>query len=375
MGSVGQSRFLETWHLHQRNGLPGKVSGFTYLEHVAADTLKIGFTVDVVGRVISRTLLDPWKMVPLLALAQYTVKGRDLFEARPHALKILRTFASLAVLGRLGAWLDRRTINNGYRDQYNWDREIVVLTGGSNGIGRQVARLLGDRGIKVAILDISPPTDTLPNSVRFYQCDITSAEDIASAAQSIRASFGRPTILINNAGICTGKTILGTTPEQTRRMFEVNTFAHYWLAQEFLPDMVASNHGMVVTVASQAGYTVTPNMVDYSASKAAAIAFHEGLAAELVTRYQAPKVRAVLVTQGFTRTALIKNLTPEDTFANPLLWPETVAEAIVSQVLTGESGHVLVPTTAGWIAQRLRGYPLWFQHSLRCRLERLMRAD
>lgn len=323
---------------------------------------------------IQRTLLSPWKMLPLLALAQYTDKGREIIESRPQLLKALRTLASLAVLHRLSAWLDRRVVNNGTKDKFNWNREIVVLTGGSNGIGRQVAQLLGRRHIKVAILDITPPAGTLPNSVRFYQCDITSAEDIAEAGKSIRASLGRPTILINNAGLLTGKTILGTTQEQTRRMFEVNTLAHYWLAQEFLPDMVANNHGMVVTVASQAGYTVTPNMVDYSATKAAAIAFHEGLAAELVTRYQAPRVRTVLVTQGFTRTTLIKNLTPEDTWFNPLLYPETVAENLVQQVLTGESGHVLVPSTTGWIAQRLRGYPLWFQHKLRCSLERLMRA-
>jgi short-subunit dehydrogenase len=158
-------------------------------------------------------------------------------------------------------------------------------------------------------------------------------------------------------------------------MFEVNTLAHYWIAQEFLPDMIEANHGMVVTVASLAGYTVTPNMVDYSASKAAAIAFHEGLAAELVTRYHAPKVRTVLVTQGFTRTNLIKDLTPEDTWFNPLLHPETVAEELVKQVLKAESGHVVVPGSAGWIARRLRGQPEWLQHSLRCRLEKLMRAD
>lgn len=328
----------------------------------------------MVCRLIQRTLLSPWKILPLLALARYTIKGREIMESRPQMLEALKALAALAVLGRASAWLDRRTVNNGQKDHYSWNREIVVLTGGSNGIGRQVAQLLGERFIKVAILDISPPTGTLPNSVRFYQCDITSAEDIAETAKAIRASLGRPTILINNAGLLTGKTILRTTPEQTRRMFEVNTFAHYWLAQEFLPDMIAANHGMVVTVASQAGYAVTPNMVDYSATKAAAIAFHEGLAAELVTRYQAPRVRTVLITQGFTRTALIKNLTPEDTWFNPLLYPETVAENIVKQVLSGDSGHVLVPSTTGWVAQRLRGYPLWFQHSLRCSLERLMRA-
>ncbi|BAE66076.1 unnamed protein product [Aspergillus oryzae RIB40] len=334
-----------------------------------------GFTVDVVGSLIHRTLLSPWKMIPLLALAQYTVKGREILESRPEVLKALKVLASLAVFSRLGAWLDRRSINNGLKDHYDWNREVVVLTGGSGGIGRRVAQLFGDRGIKVAILDIAAPEDSLPSSVRYYECDITSPENIAEVASKIRASFGKPTILINNAGILTGKTILGTTEAITRRLFDVNTLSHYWLAQEFLPDMIASNHGMVVTVASQSGYTVTPSMVDYSASKAAAIAFHEGLAAELVTRYQAPRVRTVLVTQGFTRTTLISKLSPEDTFLAPLLDPETVAEGIVDQVLTGESGNVLLPGTSGTIAQRLRGYPLWFQHFLRCRLERVMRAN
>ncbi|KAJ5087999.1 short chain dehydrogenase/reductase family protein [Penicillium angulare] len=336
-----------------------------------------GFTADVLSNWISRTLLDPWKMVPLLALAQYTIKGREIIQSRPHLLKALKTLTTLAILQRLSAWLDKRSINNAVTDHYNWNKEVIVLTGGSGGIGRRIAQLLGERSIKVAILDISPPspTDTLPHTVRFYKCDITSPAAIAESASQIRATLGRPTILINNAGLLTGRTILGTTPQETRSMFEVNSLAHYWLAQEFLPDMISDNHGMVVTVASQAGYAVSPNMVDYSATKAAAIAFHEGLAAELVTRYSAPRVRTVLVTQSFTRTTLIDRLTPEDSFVNPLLYPETVAEALVKQVLKGESGHVMVPGSSGYIAERLRGYPLWFQHSIRCRLERLMRAD
>ncbi|CAI7592900.1 unnamed protein product [Penicillium manginii] len=333
-----------------------------------------GFTADVLGKIISGTLLSPWKIVPILALAQYTIKGREIIESRPHLLRALRALATLAILGRLGAWLDHRAINNGQKDHYDWNREVVILTGGSGGIGRHVAQMLGERGIKVAILDITAPETALPNSVRYFKCDITSAADIKEVGAAVRASFGRPTILINNAGILTGKTILGTTEAITRRMFEVNTLSHYWLAQEFLPDMIAHDHGMVVTVASQAGYTTTPNMVDYSASKAGAISFHEGLAAELVTRYEAPRVRTVLVTQGFTRTPLIGVLTPEDTWFNPLLEPETVAGGIVRQVLSGESGSVVVPGSAGYLCHRLRGYPLWLQHGLRCRLERLVRA-
>lgn len=283
-------------------------------------------------------------------------------------------FAFLAVLRRINAWINRRVLNNGTSDRYYWNREVVVLTGGSTGIGKQIVILLGHRGIKVAILDINPPEDELPLTVRYHQCDITSPAAISEAATQIRTTMGEPTVLINNAGLCSSRTILNSTEAQTRHQFEVNTLAHYWLAREFLPAMVQHNHGMVVTVASQAGYLVTPNMVDYSATKAAAIAFHEGLGAELVTRYNAPRVRTVLVTQSFTKTAFIKDLTPEDTWFHPLLDPESVAEAIVNQVLTGSSGHVLVPGSTGWLTKSVRGFPLWFQHRLRLRLERLMRA-
>lgn len=280
----------------------------------------------------------------------------------------------LGVLRRLNGWLNRRALNNGVSDHYDWNREVVVLTGGSNGIGRQVADRLGNRGIKVAILDIQPPKDELPPTVRFYECNITSPTVIGEVAASIRSTLGEPTVLINNAAILSGKTILGSTETDTRKMFEVNALAHYWLVREFLPSMIERNHGMVVTVASQAGYMTTPNMVDYSATKAAAVSFHEGLAAELVTRYKAPRVRTVLLTQGFCKTTLISMLTPEDTFINPLLHPETVADELVRQVLTGSSGHIVVPGSSGWIAKNIRSFPWWFQYGTRNRTERLMRG-
>lgn len=105
--------------------------------------------------------------------------------------------------------------------------------------------------------------DVLPSSVRHYRCDIIFVSNIADLASKICSPFGRLSILTTNVGI-----YLETTPAQTCHMFEVNTLAHYWLVQEFLPDMSKANLGMVVTVASMAGYTVRLNMVDYSAFKA-----------------------------------------------------------------------------------------------------------
>lgn len=331
-----------------------------------------GFTADVFGRFLQRTAFDPWKTLALVILSHYTNKGRELAEQHPRALKTLQVLAILSVARRLNAFLNRRAINNRVRDYYNWNREVVVLTGGANGIGRQMVDLLGGRGIKVAVLDIQAPKDELPSTARFFECDITSSTAIGEVASRIRASLGEPTILINNAAILSGKTILEATEAQTRLMFEVNTLAHYHLAREFLPYMIRRNHGMVVTVASQAAYMTTPNMVDYSASKAAAVSFHEGLAAELVTRYKAPKVRTVLMTQGFTKTGLIDVLRPEDTWFNPLLKPESVAETVVGMVLKGESGHAVIPGSSGWLTRVLRSWPWWMQNGLRNGTEKLM---
>jgi short-subunit dehydrogenase len=131
--------------------------------------------------------------------------------------------------------------------------------------------------------------------------------------------------------------------------------------------MIAKNHGMIVTVASLAGYVSAPSMVDYAASKASAVTFHEGLAAELVTHYKAPKVRTVLMCQGYTRTALFEG------FDSKALFPETVAEEIVKAVLGGKSKHMTLPETAWLIAPRLRSLPVWMQYGMRKRMDNMMR--
>lgn len=175
-------------------------------------------------------------------------------------------------------------------------------------------------------------------------------------ADEIRAKVGHPTVLINNAGVARGKYILDAEPGDVRFTFDVNTLAHYWLAKAFLPNMVRTNHGMVVTVASLASWITAPKMVDYAASKAAALAFHEGLASELATVYNATKVRTVVVHPAHTRSDLFKGFDQNDPFFFPTLHTDSMAEAVVRQVLTGRSGQVVLPT-AGRLVQLLRVVP------------------
>lgn len=105
-------------------------------------------------------------------------------------------------------------------------------------------------------------------------------------------------------------------------------------------------------------------MVDYAASKAAALSFHEGLSAELSTRYNAPKVRTVVVNQGYTRTPLFEGYNNTKGFMLPTLEPETVAEAIVRQVLSGKSGQIICPALARALPA-LAALPHWYQYNMR----------
>lgn len=94
----------------------------------------------------------------------------------------------------------------------------------------------------------------LASNVHYFKCDITSRKEIAAVAKQIRSKVGYPTVLINNAGVARGKSILESKEKDIRFTFDVNTLAHYWIVQEFLPSLVENNHGIVVTVASIASW-------------------------------------------------------------------------------------------------------------------------
>src|SRR5690606_38857795 len=145
--------------------------------------------------------------------------------------------------------------------------------------------------------------------------------------------IGAPTVLVNNAGVCRGKTVLEATPADLNLVYNVNVLSHFYLAQEFLPSMISSNHGHIITVAFIGAYVQAPKMVDYNSSKAAVLSFHEGLGLELKHTYKADKVRTTLVTQGYARTPLFQGYKQNSTFFLPSLEPETVSDAIVDAVL------------------------------------------
>lgn len=88
-------------------------------------------------------------------------------------------------------------------------------------------------------------------------------------------------MLINNAGVVSGRALLDTPDELIERSFSVNTLAHFWTVKAFLPTMLENDHGHIVSIASMASHVGIPKLIDYCASKFAAFGFDEALRLEL----------------------------------------------------------------------------------------------
>lgn len=119
-------------------------------------SLCAGFTLDTIFSIVAKTAGNPYLTAPLWLLGKYSERGQEIAADRPTAAKLLQVFLALGLLSKLRAYLDRGVLNNWTRDPYDWKKEIVVVTGGSDGIGAKVVQLLAELGTKVVVLDVQP---------------------------------------------------------------------------------------------------------------------------------------------------------------------------------------------------------------------------
>lgn len=133
--------------------------------------------------------------------------------------------------------------------------------------------------------------------------------------------------------------------------------------------MLENRKGHIVTLASMGSYFVTPGLVDYSATKAAALTLHEGLTMELTHRYKnGETINTTSVHPSWART----NMTaPWDKYMSKqlMLTADDVADAVVTQVLKGKSGQLYLFDVFRY-ATGIRGWPTWLGEALRANTER-----
>ncbi|GAO13079.1 uncharacterized protein UV8b_03454 [Ustilaginoidea virens] len=318
---------------------------------------------------------------PLLAALHYAPDHlrQQLASLLPSPLsldaaeKCLQVLLGLGVLKLVNQGLSSMAANAwriGPSPGWDWPGEIALVTGGCSGIGYCVVNRLVARKVRVVVLDIQDPPADFASSplVRFYRCDITSPDAVAKVADAVRSEVGHPSILINNAGITRPMPILEMPHDFLQKIFAVNCMSHWTLVQQFLPHMVKVNKGHIVTVASIASFVALPRGADYSATKAAALSFHESLTIELQHIYKADNVLTSVVHPNFVRTPLIQDFGQQlEAGGVRMLTPDGVAGAITDQIFRKKGAQIIIPQHQAAISG-IRGWPTWLQMFLRNQL-------
>ncbi|CAB4382784.1 NAD(P)-binding protein [Rhizophagus irregularis] len=268
-------------------------------------------------------------------------------------------YTSIVCFFWLLGYLSLKSRNGWKTIKTNWDDEVVVVTGGSGGVGGLLTETLAIRNVTVIILDVNPPEIEHVN-VEYFQCDVSNYEEVQRVGKDIIEQFGSPTILVNNAAIVRGKTILDESIRDITDTINTNLLSSFWTTKVFLPDMIKNNHGHIVTVASSLGYTGLPQLADYCASKAALISFHESLRYELDTRYDAKQVRTTLVCPGEIETGLFDGIKVSFPFITPRLAPLDVVKLIVT-ALDKNEGHIITTPYYVYLMSLLRFLPSFIQ--------------
>jgi 3-oxoacyl-[acyl-carrier protein] reductase len=147
----------------------------------------------------------------------------------------------------------------------------ALVTGGASGLGAATAERLRADGLRVLTLDLRG-------------ADITADVTDDDALRRVADDIGPVDVLVNSAGIAgPNKPLLDTTPEEWRRVFDVNVLGTVNTMRVFVPGMCERGWGRVVNVASMAGKDGNPNLSAYSASKAAVIGLTKSAGKELAT--------------------------------------------------------------------------------------------
>ncbi|XP_071496070.1 protein dhs-3-like isoform X2 [Diadema antillarum] len=227
-------------------------------------------------------------------------------------------------------------------------KDIVLITGGGMGLGRLMSLSFAKLGSTVVIWDINGETakgvvkeiHDAGGKAYSYVVDCCESEAVYRAADKVRQDVGHVTILINNAGIVTGKKLLECPDRLIRKTMDLNINAHFWTLKSFLPHMLEKNHGHVVTIASLAGYLGVSGLVDYCASKFAAVGLDDALFNELHYTKKTG-VKCTCVCPFYINTGMFDGVKAKRNLLVDILEPEYVVKQIMTAVRTNRRTLIL----------------------------------
>jgi NAD(P)-dependent dehydrogenase (short-subunit alcohol dehydrogenase family) len=239
---------------------------------------------------------------------------------------------------------------------------VAVVTGGSSGIGAEIARLLAARGDLCVLL--ARDADRLEEVAEEIggeaeQCDVSDRAAVEAVAERVLARHPKIDVLVNNAGVPGRTRFLDGDPDVIERLVRINYLGSVWCLRAFLPGLLAAAPSDVVNIVSVSGVVAGPPSGPYSASKHAQLAFSRTVAAEL----RGEGIRVHTVKPGFTETEGF----PQSWLPRPVqrivIGPQEVAAHVLRSLEDGR-GETTVPWYYGPIAPLQDAMPNLFTRVL-----------
>jgi 3-oxoacyl-[acyl-carrier protein] reductase len=220
--------------------------------------------------------------------------------------------------------------------------EIVLVTGGSRGIGAAIARAAAGAGADVAVgyredagsaASVVENIEEMGRSAVAFQADVSDPAAAQRLIAAVEASFGRIDGLVNNAGVMPSSPLVEMSDEEWNQVLRTNLFGPFYCSRAALPGMVQRGSGSIVMISSRLGQIGWPELAHYSAAKAGLL----GLTKSMAREFGPQGIRVNAVAPGFTVTDMTRDLVDSESGRRRLAElpsrqfpePEDVAAAVL----------------------------------------------
>ncbi len=197
------------------------------------------------------------------------------------------------------------------------NNKVVIVTGGSRGIGREIVKYLAKKGY-IVILNYNKSRECARNvenyikkegfSVDIYKADVSSREEAENLIQYTLDKYKKIDVLVNNAGIAQSKLFTEITDEDWNNMINNNLTSAFYCTRKASKSMITQKSGLIINISSIWGITGSSMEVHYSTAKAGLIGFTKALAKELGPS----NIRVNAIAPGIIDTDMNKEYSKED---------------------------------------------------------------